>query len=480
MTNKKVFGDNHFKDLTTEEFQSRYLTGYGGPRTDKVPKEHRNRRRTDEVAPLRHRALSADRVGEVQKRPTAEASLDPLTAAERHPTVQRRYEEHVNSQTSSGLSLADALQERTYAGRYRSESSSGRAQSGFSWYSCRWWDCSCWLRVIFTGSPYGGSSEPAFDGNSYPSTIDWRELGAVTDVHSQGQCGACWAITAVETIESASFIKSGSLIDLAESEVIVCDDTCALCEGGWPQNAYDYVMKWNGLPEEQYWQYNDYWLLSLTYYSTGASDELSEEDVSSYLAVQCPTGNWMSGGGQSGSQSNSGSGDNNEEVYYDSDYLSASRYGKIKDYAYATDRCVCYTDGTGCECDEQNEKRALMNVASYGPATVCLDASVWQDYDGGILTADSGCSSEFLDMNHCVQAVGYAFTDISETEAGDGGQQENSNSGSGSGSGDDEDRIGYWIIRNQWSENWGMSGYIYVAMGENTCGVLNDMTQAFA
>jgi hypothetical protein len=35
------------------------------------------------------------------------------------------------------------------------------------------------------------------------------------------------------------------------------------------------------------------------------------------------------------------------------------------------------------------------------------------------------------------------------------------------------------IIRNQWSSYWGYNGYIYVAMGENTCGVLNDMTQVY-
>jgi len=73
--------------------------------------------------------------------------------------------------------------------------------------------------------------------------------------------------------------------------------------------------------------------------------------------------------------------------------------------------------------------------------------------------------------------TGYAYSDGSD------GDEENSNSGSGSndhsGSGDDSNREGYWIVRNQWSSNWGMNGYAYVAMGANTCGILNDMTQAY-
>ena len=31
MTGKPIFRSNHFKDLTPEEFQSKYLTGYTGP-----------------------------------------------------------------------------------------------------------------------------------------------------------------------------------------------------------------------------------------------------------------------------------------------------------------------------------------------------------------------------------------------------------------------------------------------------------------
>lgn len=189
----------------------------------------------------------------------------------------------------------------------------------------------------------------------------------------------------------------------------------------------------------------------------------SEEYVEGYMDTVCPAG----GGSGSGDNGNSG----------------GSRYGKIKGYGYATERCVCYTDGTGCDCDEQDEQTAILNMATYGPATVCLEASLWQDYAGGIITSAIGCGSAFLDLNHCVQAVGYAFYNVND--GGGGGEEEEAEQGSQSGSqdnhdsGDSEEIEGYWIICNQWSSNWGMNGYVYVAMGENTCGVLNDMTQAY-
>ena len=100
-------------------------------------------------------------------------------------------------------------------------------------------------------------------------------MGVVTSVHSQGNCGACWAITAVETIESVYAIYSGTLVDLDESEVIVCDDTCQMCNGGWPQNAYEFVEKRKGLlAEGSRWgsSYSGTFLIQLTMSNYGESD----------------------------------------------------------------------------------------------------------------------------------------------------------------------------------------------------------------
>lgn len=208
----------------------------------------------------------------------------------------------------------------------------------------------------------------------------------------------------------------GRFVDLDEEEVIACDGksfimfiasslrskthislfiigTCQMCDGGWPQNAYEYVMKHDGLPQKS----NDYdadFLLTLTSVINNESEEVSEYDMSNYFAQICPAG---SREGEGGSQSGSGDTKN-------SGTDSGTRYGKIKGYGYATDRCICYTDGTGCDCDQQNEKTAVLNIASYGPAAVCLEASEWADYSGGIITSDSvGCSAGFQDMNHCVE-----------------------------------------------------------------------------
>lgn len=162
------------------------------------------------------------------------------------------------------------------------------------------------------------------------------------------------------------------------------------------------------------------------------------------------------------------------------DGYSLTRYAKPKGYGYVTDRCLCYSDGSGCDCDEQDEIMALGNIATYGPATMCLDASTWYDYAGGIMTAESGCSAYFLDMNHCVQVVGYAFLEEEEDDTSSGRRL------SGSGSRNSNDRVsekdGYFIVRNEWSDYWGMNGYAYIAMGgenANTCGSLNDITQVY-
>jgi C1A family cysteine protease len=49
-----------------------------------------------------------------------------------------------------------------------------------------------------------------------PKEFLWTNKGVLSRVRRQNQCGACWAITVVEALESAYAIKTGKLYELSE------------------------------------------------------------------------------------------------------------------------------------------------------------------------------------------------------------------------------------------------------------------------
>lgn len=83
---------------------------------------------------------------------------------------------------------------------------------------------------------------------------------------------------------------------------------------------------------------------------------------------------------------------------------------------------------------ESNLEKAL----NEGPASVCLAASSWQNYRGGVL---SRCDNN---VDHCVQTTGYTSE--------------------------------YWSIRNSWGTGWGESGYLRLKRGSDLCKVSDDAT----
>jgi len=95
-----------------------------------------------------------------------------------------------------------------------------------------------------------------------------------------------------------------------------------------------------------------------------------------------------------------------------------------------------------------SEAQLATYVASKGPAYVNIDASVLFTYSSGVVS----CSSTYS-INHAVQVVGINTDTV--------------NNGMG---------LSYWVVRNSWGTDWGLSGYFYLLYGYDSCGVADYAT----
>jgi len=100
--------------------------------------------------------------------------------------------------------------------------------------------------------------------------------------------------------------------------------------------------------------------------------------------------------------------------------------------------------------DEDDLVNAIANV---GPVSVAFDvASDFRLYSHGVYdsfdaeTNSTACSSDLMSLNHAVVAVGFGETDGDVS-------------------------LPYYIVRNSWSNTWGMEGYFWIKRGENLCGI---------
>jgi len=74
-----------------------------------------------------------------------------------------------------------------------------------------------------------------------------------------------------------------------------------------------------------------------------------------------------------------------------------------------------------------------------GPVGICVDATSWPAYLGGILTQ---CPDSTI--SHCVQLTGYSHYGK---------------------------KTPFWLVLNNWGQDWGEHGYIYLAVGQDLCGI---------
>ncbi|KAK4487726.1 hypothetical protein RD792_005611 [Penstemon davidsonii] len=89
-----------------------------------------------------------------------------------------------------------------------------------------------------------------------PSTMDWRKKGAVTGVKDQGQCGCCWAFSAVAATEGINQLTTRNLVSLSEQELVDCDTSEDQgCNGGLMDDAFQFIIGNHGLTTESNYPY---------------------------------------------------------------------------------------------------------------------------------------------------------------------------------------------------------------------------------
>jgi len=137
----------------------------------------------------------------------------------------------------------------------------------------------------------------------------------------------------------------------------------------------------------------------------------------------------------------------------------------VKDHGLTSESIYPYVSGNGrvpaCDSSKVNQpiatitdykdvahsEEALENALNIGPVAIAIEADqyAFQSYSSGVLTGE--CGSQ---LDHGVLAVGYGH--------------------------DNSSNLDYWIVKNSWGSNWGMSGYVllqrHVASSAGQCGIL--------
>lgn len=263
-----------------------------------------------------------------------------------------------------------------------------------------------------------GMKEYSSAASKMPTNVNWKKAGKITAVKNQGQCGSCWAFSAAEAVESQWAMNGNAIWEFSPQQIASCTQEmaspfgpcCFGCGGGDSVAAYEYLMSAGvtGLGSSYFAPYTQ----SMTVACSGPE---CTNTCSSYSQTDLKANAWAYG-----------------------------PYAMVTGYSFATPPC---NEGS---CSKQNMTMLAQNTAIYGPPSVCVDASQWNDYTGGVLT-QAGCGGYAADdIDHCVQLIGYNA----------------------------DDKSPYWIVRNSWATNWGNGGMIHLQYPQNTCGVGNYATFA--
>lgn len=246
-------------------------------------------------------------------------------------------------------------------------------------------------------------------GDADVKEVDWRTKNMVLPPKDQGTCGSCWSYGVTGTIEGQVAKKTGVLSPLSQQNMMDCTWLYGNmgCGGGVDYQAYAWMMQQNNRQIANEATYGKY--LNVNGMCHFAQNTSPPQTVNSLTGQKVVAG------------------------------------ATLKACMHVTKEW----DGTSQVTTDEAVNAlndALFNV---GPLSVSIDATVpdFYYYTGGYYY-DETCKNGVNELDHTVLAVGYT-THIER----DGSEQR------------------YTLIKNSWSDHWGMGGFIKLSQKGNICGV---------
>eukprot|EP00930_Biecheleria_cincta_P087951 TRINITY_DN7718_c0_g1_i2.p1 TRINITY_DN7718_c0_g1~~TRINITY_DN7718_c0_g1_i2.p1 ORF type:complete len:536 (-),score=68.94 TRINITY_DN7718_c0_g1_i2:47-1654(-) len=248
-----------------------------------------------------------------------------------------------------------------------------------------------------------------------PASVDWVAAGKVIPVKDQQQCSSCWAFAAVAAMESAYAIEnSATPISFSEQQLVACNTGTSSFSNGQP------VCSAGGNTANAFLYAGASYSMSLTvgFWNYGS------------FAMTLAQAGWL------------------PQVQA----LMPAPMRTESDYPYTagpggTQTCDLSTVPTssmltvGGFAWVQTETDLLAAVVQQPVALGLYAGPQVQGYASGVLNQ---CGNAPAD--HAVVVVGYGV---------EGGSQ-------------------YWLIKNSWGTDWGLSGYMQILRGQNMCGIGNN------
>ena len=187
-----------------------------------------------------------------------------------------------------------------------------------------------------------------------PLAVDYRNAvpAILTGIKNQGHCGACWAHTATECVESYLALRTGQLHVLSQGQINACVDSMKGCGGGAYTSGWQYVNE-HGLYEVWAYPFEDFWAKNFTKAATSRCRRMSDA------------------------------------------FLPGFRWPPR---ANVTDITLLPTNSVNA---------TMATLAYYGPVAAVVAADDWASYETGIFHIPAVGAK--WTINHAIQIVGYGY-----------------------------------------------------------------------